>query len=99
MTRLDTSIGANAHTVTDALNAAFEHMGYAERTPSPRTISDLLSRPGRKRIRSGQNAAKLRTIMMEAKRYIPMNRPMPMCIKRTQINQASRVRLLQMKNG
>ena len=50
-------------------------------------------------IRPGPNAARLRMIMMNAKRYIPMVRPIPTCIAQILINQIFRVLLFQIKNG
>jgi hypothetical protein len=45
------------------------------------------------------NAARLRTIMMRAKRYIPIMSPLPACIAQMQISQIFRVLLFQMKKG
>ena len=50
-------------------------------------------------IRPGPNAATLRMIMISAKRYIPMVRPIPACIAQVQISQVFRVLLLQINNG
>src|SRR5262249_11298547 len=46
----------------------------------------------------GPNAATLRTIMMSAKRYIPIVTPIPKCIAQMQISQIFLVLLFQMKN-
>src|SRR5215467_1429625 len=47
----------------------------------------------------GPNAATLRTIMMSAKRYIPIATPIPTCIAQMQISQIFLVLLFQIKNG
>jgi len=51
------------------------------------------------RLSPGPNAAKFRTIMIRAKRYIPIVTPIPMCIAQMQTNQIFRVWLFQIKNG
>ena len=51
------------------------------------------------RISPGPKAARLRTIMTNAKRYIPMVKPIPTCMAQMQINQIFRVWLFQIKNG
>ena len=47
----------------------------------------------------GPNAAALRTIMINAKRYIPMVSPMAMCTPQMEISQIFRVILPQIRNG
>src|SRR5437016_1099005 len=47
----------------------------------------------------GPKAAKLRTIMMDAKRYMPMVSPMAICIAEMHINQIPRVLRFQIKTG
>src|SRR5439155_5590286 len=57
----------------------------------------ILSRSAR--ITPGPNAATLRTIMMSAKRYIPIVSPIPAFTSQIQISQIFRILLFQMKNG
>src|SRR5947207_15918404 len=51
------------------------------------------------KLKSGPKAARLRTIMTSAKRYMPMVNPIITCIPKTNTSQASRVFFSQMKNG
>ena len=46
-----------------------------------------------------QSAAMLRTIMMNAKRYMPMVSPIARCIAQMHINQIPRVLRFQIKMG
>src|SRR5712692_2068757 len=47
----------------------------------------------------GAKAATFRTIMITAKRYIPIVSPIATCVPQMHANQIARVRRCQMKNG
>src|ERR1700730_2635465 len=62
------------------------------------TDKEFFGQRSRKR-NSGPNAATFKTIMMPAKRYMPINSPIPTCMPRIAVNQGNRVFLGQIKNG